>query len=229
MLDHDFPSWAVERAIPYGISDLAFDDGLVVVGMSHETPSFAVAAIRRWWSEIGRRRSSEKKRLLIEADGGGANGARKWAWKVGLHGLADEFGWIITVTHSPPGASQGNPIDHRMVSLINANWSGEPLVSSETILGSIRRTRSCEGFHCRARLDTTDDPAGFKVTPGAKAQVRLRPRPVLPHWNYTLWPHDEPAKCRSYRFTPAKRCVVGSQLAISAQYEANLIFFYYYI
>jgi hypothetical protein len=195
VLDHDFPSWAIGRAIPYGIYDLACDDGLVVVGTSHETPSFAVAAIRRWWLEVGRWRYSGKKRLLIEADGGGANSARKWEWKVALQGLADEFGLIITVTHYPPGASKWNPIDHRMFSLISGNWCGEPLVSYEAILGYIRRTRSSQGFYCRARLDTTDYPTGYKVTPEAKARVRLKPRPVLPKWNYTIWPRDKSTKC----------------------------------
>jgi Rhodopirellula transposase DDE domain len=194
VLDHDFPSWAIGRAIPYGIYDLACDDGLVVVGMSHETPSFAVAAIRRWWLEVGRWRYFGKKRLLIEADAGGANAPRKWEWKVGLQGLADEFDLIITVTHYPPGASKWNPIDHRMFNLISANWCGEPLASYETILGYIRRTRSSEGFHCRAMLDTTDYPTGYKVTPEAKARVRLKPRRVLPKWNYTIWPHDKPTK-----------------------------------
>jgi Rhodopirellula transposase DDE domain len=195
VLDHDFPSWAVGRAIPYGIYDLTFDDGLVVVGTSHETPSFAVAAIRRWWREIGRRRYSGKGRLLIEADAGGANAATKWEWKVALQGLADESGLIITVTHYPPGASKWNPIDHRMFSLISGNWSGEPLVSQGGVLGYIRGTRSSKGFHCRAFLDTTDYPTGYKVTPEAKAQVRLKSRLVLPKWNYTIWPHDRPTKC----------------------------------
>ena len=119
---------------------------MVVIGTSHETPSFAVAAIRRWWREIGRWRYFGKRRLLIEADGGGANAATKWEWKVALQGLADEFGLAITVTHYPPGASKWNPIDHRMFSLISANWAGEPLVSYETILGYIRRTRSSQGL-----------------------------------------------------------------------------------
>ena len=45
---HDFPSWAEGRAVPSGIDDVAHNDGLVVVGTSHETPSFAVSCIRRW-------------------------------------------------------------------------------------------------------------------------------------------------------------------------------------
>ena len=42
------------------------------------------------------------------------------------------------MTHYPPGASKWNPIDHRMFSLISANWAGEPLVSYETMLNYIR-------------------------------------------------------------------------------------------
>jgi len=195
VLDHDFPSWAIGRAILYGIYDLGHDDGMVVVGTSHETPSFAVAAIRRWWMEVGHWRYFGWRRLLIEADAGGANAATKWEWKVALQGLADEFGLIITVTHYPPGASKWNPIDHRMFSLISANWAGEPLVSYETILGYVRRTRSSGGFHCRACLDVKIYPTGYKVTPKEKARVRLKPRPILPRWNYTIWPHSKPAKC----------------------------------
>jgi hypothetical protein len=54
VLDHDFPSWAEGRAIPVGIYDLAHNDGYVVVGTSHDTPDFTVAAIRRWWLAVGR-------------------------------------------------------------------------------------------------------------------------------------------------------------------------------
>jgi hypothetical protein len=169
VLDHDLPSWAIGRAIPYGIYDLGHDDGMVVIGTSHETPSFAVAAIRRRWIEVGRWRYFGERWSLIEPDAGEANAATKWEWKVALQRLADEFGLIITVTHYPPGASKWNPIDHRMFSLISANWAGEPLVSSETILGFTRRTRSSRGFRCRARLDETEYPTGYKVTPKEEA------------------------------------------------------------
>jgi Rhodopirellula transposase DDE domain len=195
VLDHDFPSRAIGRAIPYGIDDLACDDGLVVVGTSHEAPSFAVAAIRRWWVEVGRWRYAGAGRLLIEAGAGGANAATKWEWKMALQRLADEFGLIITVTHDPTGASKWNPIDHRMFSLIGADWAGEPLVSYETILGYIRGTRSTKGFHCRACPDETDYPTGYRVTPDERARVRLKPRRVLPRWNYTIWPHRNSRKC----------------------------------
>lgn len=188
VLDHDYPTWAKGRANPVGIYDLAHNDGYVVIGISQETPSFEVAAIRRWWLDVGQRRYAAKDRLLIEVDSGGANDHRKWEWKFALQGLADEFGLTITVTHFPPGASKWNPIDHRMFSLISANWAGEPLRSYETILKHIRTTRSDTGFHCRASLDVKKYERR-KINPAQQAQIRLMRRKVMPQWNYTIRPH----------------------------------------
>jgi hypothetical protein len=188
VLDHDYPSWAKGRANPVGIYDLAHNDGYVVIGIAQETPSFEVAAIGRWWLDVGRRRYEKKTRLLIEVDSGGANDHRKWEWKFALQRLADESGLTITVTHFPPGASKWNPIDHRMFSLISANWAGEPLRSYETILKHIRTTRSDTGFHCRACLDLRKyEPQ--KIRPAQKASIRLMRRKVMPEWNYTIHPH----------------------------------------
>jgi len=161
----------------------------VVVSTSHDTPDFVVAALRHWWLDVGRHRYPQARRLLIEVDGGGANDHRKWGWKVALQRLADEFDLIITVTHYPPGASKWNPIDHRLFSAISANWAGEPLVSYELILKHIRTTRTESGLHCRARLDRKDYPPQRRATKAEKAWVRLKPRPVQPTLNYTIWPH----------------------------------------
>lgn len=195
VLDHDFPRWGKGHAHPYGIYDVAHNDGYVVVGASHDTSFFAAAALRRWWQAVGRRRYPKVRRLLIEADGGGSNDCRRWEWKVALQNLADETGLILTVTHYPPGASKWNPIEHRMFSLISENWAAEPLSSYAKILTFIRRTRSSKGFHCRACLDTTHYPTGYRVNTTAKKWVRLKPHPVLPQWNYTIWPHGAPRKC----------------------------------
>lgn len=190
VFDHDFPTWAVGRAIPAGIYDLAFNDGYVVLGVSHETPGFEVRAIRRWWLDVGRRRYANQRQLLIEVDSGGANDHRKWQWKLALQELANEFDLTITVTHFPPGASKWNPIDHRMFSLISANWAGEPLRSYETMLKFIRTTRSDTGFHCRARLDACEYVTR-KTTDQQKASIRLARHSILPNWNYTIHPHEK--------------------------------------
>jgi hypothetical protein len=189
VLDHDFPSWAIGRAIPVGVYDLAYNDGYVLVGISHNTPAFTVAAIRRWWLDVGRWRYPQAQRLLIEADGGGPTDHRKWGWKVALQGLADAFGLVITVTHYPPGASKWNPIEHRLFGPISENWAGEPLVSYEKILKYIRTTRTETGLHCRARLDTKEYPDKQGVTPQDRAHIRLKRRSIRPLLNYTIYPH----------------------------------------
>ena len=44
---HDFPPLGQGKAIPYGTYDVAQNQALVNVGMSHDTAEFAVASIRR--------------------------------------------------------------------------------------------------------------------------------------------------------------------------------------
>jgi hypothetical protein len=190
--DHDFPSTALGHAIPYGIYDCRHNDGYVVVGTSHETGAFAVACIRRWWLAVGRQRYAGARALLIEADCGGGNDSRRWAWKLALQGLADEFGLTILVTHYPPGASKWNPIEHRMFSLISIHWAAEPLVSYEVVLILIRGTRSQAGFCCEACLDSGDYPTDAKVSKAQRATIRLERRPFLPRLNYAVLPHDPP-------------------------------------
>lgn len=136
----------------------------------------------------GRQAYPRARHLLIEADCGGSNGYRERVWKWRLQELADEANLIITVTHYPTGASKWNPIEHRMFSAISANWAGQPLDSYETILKSIRATRTVTGFRCRAHLDRTLYRTGVKVTGAQFARLRLKPRKMFPHWNYTLYP-----------------------------------------
>jgi hypothetical protein len=188
VLATDFPNDAFGKAIPYGIYDLEHNAGYVVVGTSHETSAFAIAAIRSWWLDVGRRAYPGCDALLIQADSGGANGNRCWLWKVGLQALADEFGLTITVTHYPTGASKWNPVEHRLFSRISSNWAGQPLGSYETVLKFIRTTTTENGLRCRARLDMTEYATGLKVTAAEKAQINLQRHRTLPKYNYTIQP-----------------------------------------
>lgn len=188
VLATDFLSDAEGKAIPYGIYDTVRNEGYVVIGTSHETAEFAVAAIRSWWLERGRHMYAGQHRLLIQADDGGANDSRSWLWKAHLQALADEFNLTITVTHFPPGASKWNPVEHRLFGPISLNWAGEPLRSYETLLKFIRTTQTASGLRCRARLDTTRYETGRKITAEEKARINLKPHRVLKHWNYTIEP-----------------------------------------
>jgi len=101
---HDF---AKKHARPYGVYDQTRNEGWVSVGVDHDTASFAVESIRRWWRWMGRKAYPAAEQLLITADAGGSNGVRIRLWKVELQKLADETGLRITVCHFPPGTSKG--------------------------------------------------------------------------------------------------------------------------
>src|SRR6202043_3888325 len=53
---HDFVDPKLGRAAPYGVYDIAADNGWVSVGIDHDTAAFAVNAIRSWWTAMGRER-----------------------------------------------------------------------------------------------------------------------------------------------------------------------------
>jgi transcriptional regulator with XRE-family HTH domain len=89
-----------------------------------------------------------------------------------------------------------------MFSLISGNWAGEPLVSYEVMLQFIRRTRSATGFYRKVRLDTTLYATGQKVSKEEQRAVRLQRRPVLPRWNYTIYPR--PVSVHGPRATKAE-------------------------
>jgi Rhodopirellula transposase DDE domain len=105
---HDFPSQAEGKAIPYGVYDLANDEGWVSVGIDHDTSQFAAASILAWWENLGQQRFPNASALTITADCGGSNGNRTRRWKTELQRLADRTGLQITVRHFPPGTSKWN-------------------------------------------------------------------------------------------------------------------------
>lgn len=189
---YDFLSDALGIAVLYGVYDVGRNLGFVGVGVSHDTPEFAVATIRAWWFQVGRYAYPGQRHLLLQADGGGSNGYRERLWKLRLQEFADEANLIITVTHYPTGASKWNLIEHRMFSEISTNWAGQPLDSYETILKYIRTTTTAAGFRCRAHLNTTLYLTGVKVSDEQFRRLRLRPRKVLPQWNYSLYPRIRP-------------------------------------
>src|SRR5664279_5271181 len=181
---HDFVDKELGRAVPYGVYDLANDEGWVSVGDTADTASFAVEAIRRWWYSMGRPRFPGATKLLITADGGGSNGHRVKLWKVELAKLAAETGLDITVCHYPPGTSKWNKIEHRMFSFISMNWRGRPLVSYRTIIELISATTTAKGLTIRAEEDLNYYETGTKVSDDELASVPLMRHKFHGDWNY---------------------------------------------
>nr|MBK7067773.1 ISAzo13 family transposase [Deltaproteobacteria bacterium] len=187
--DHDFRRDADGLAVPYGIYDVGRRSGFVVLGRSHDTAAFAVAALRAWWRAQGRRRCPHARRWLLLADCGGGNGSRNAAWKVQLQRLADDLRVTITVLHYPAGASKWNPVEHRLFSRISENWAGRPLISFPTMLQYIRGTRMASGRRCSAVMDPRHYPKGVKPTKEQRAAIKIYEHTTLPKWGYTIGPH----------------------------------------
>ena len=185
---HDFIDPKLPRAVPYGVYDITNNLGWVSVGTDHDTASFAVHAIRRWWKTMGRKRHSDATKLMISADGGGSNGYRVRLWKVELQKLANELKLPITVCHLPPGASKWNKIEHRLFSFISINWRGKPLRSYRTIVQLIATTTTDAGLKVRAELDANKYPKGVKINDARLAAVNLMPHAFHGEWNYTISP-----------------------------------------
>jgi hypothetical protein len=187
---YDYPDTADGKAIPYGVYDVGANEGWVSVGVTHDTSAFAVATIRQWWTRMGERRYAAATRLLICADGGGSNGARRRLWKRELQGWADDSQLAITVCHYPPGTSKWNKIEHRLFGQISINWRGKPLVSYEVVVELIGHTTTRTGLQVQAALDKEEYPTGVRVTDDELADVQLTRDEFHGDWNYTIWPHN---------------------------------------
>jgi len=185
---YDFPTLAEGKAIPYGVYDLAQNEGWVSVGIDHDTPAFAVAAIRQWWVRMGRSIYPEATELLITADAGGSNSARARLWKVELQRFADQTGLRVTVCHFPPGTSKWNKIEHRLFCHITTNWRGRPLTSYQVVVNLIAHTSTMNGLRVHARLDRSYYPIGIKVTKNEFAAIHIKPAKFHGTWNYTITP-----------------------------------------
>lgn len=186
---HDFPSDASAKLVPYGLYDVARNEGFVFVGLSSETPDFAADALVWWWGTFGRKHYPTRHHVLILADGGGANGARRRRWKYRLQrNLCDEFGLTVTVCHYPPGASKWNPIEHRLFSQISETWRGLPLTSVALAVAALRATTTRTGLRVRVKVTDKIYPKGEKVRRWQWATVTTQRHDICPQWNYTLRP-----------------------------------------
>jgi hypothetical protein len=189
---HDFPSHADGVAIPYGVYDLARNEGWISVGITRDTAAFAVNSIAAWWEQLGQPAYPHAKCLTITADSGGSNSARGRLWKVELQKLADRTGLEIVVCHFPRGTSKWNKIEHRLFSFISHNWRAKPLIDYATIINLIAGTSTSTGLKVYARLDETDYPKGIKVSNSEIAKVNLHPHDFHGDWNYTIRPEPTP-------------------------------------
>lgn len=187
---YDFVDHELGKATPYGVYDIKENEGWVSVGSDHDTASFAVESIRRWWYSMGKEKYPDATEIMITADGGGSNSRRSRLWKLELQNLSNELQMKIRVSHLPPGTSKWNKIEHRMFSYISMNWRGKPLVSHDVIINLISNTRTKTGLIIKAELDKNCYPTGIKVEDKEFNSINILPHKFHGEWNYTIAPNS---------------------------------------
>jgi hypothetical protein len=181
------------RVTPYGVYDLAANEGWVSVGTDHDTARFAAQTILKWWREMGQARYPNATELMITADGGGSNSSRCRLWKIALQELADATGLTLNVCHFPPGTSKWNKIEHRLFCHVTQNWRGRPLVSHDLIVKLIANTTTRTGLKVKAALDTDRYESGIKVTDRELEAVCIKRDEFHGEWNYSISPNAKVA------------------------------------
>lgn len=183
--DHDFCSC---HAVPYGVYDIAANEGFVNVGISADTAEFAVESISNWWYLMGKERYPEAKEVMITCDGGGSNGYRVKLWKLKLQELADFTGLTFHVSHFPPGTSKWNRIEHSLFSFISKNWKGQPLENYEIVVNLIGATTNSKGLKVKCILDDWEYERGIEVTDEQFDSINLDRNEWRGDWNYSILP-----------------------------------------
>jgi len=187
---HDFRSHASAITSPYGLYEPVRNRGTIIIGLSADTPEFAVDCLSIWIREIGWAAYPSMKEILLLCDSGGSNGYRPRFWKYGLyHTIARAHGISITVCHYPPGTSKWNPIEHRLFSFISLEWAGHPLRSLGAMITYIQGTTTKTGLQVTALLNERKYAKGKKVPDHLFKEIPLSNHSELPAWNYTICPN----------------------------------------
>jgi hypothetical protein len=189
---HDFAIKGLGKVAPYGVYDIAANQGWVNVGIDSDTAAFSGESISRWWNMLGKKRYPTAKNLHITADCGGSNGSRVRLWKREIQKFANETGISITVTHLPPGTSKWNKIEHRLFAFISQNWRGKPLVSHQVIIQLIAATKTDTGLSVACDIDRNLYPKGTKVSKTEMAELNIEYHSFHADWNYTIRPKPNP-------------------------------------
>lgn len=182
--DHDFPSAAEGKVIPYGVYDLAANEGFVRLATGADTGELACDALWRWWSRCGRARYPRAKGLLVLADSGGSNGARVTLFRQQLCVTASWLELPIRVAHLPPYCSKYNPIDHRLFCHLTRSLKGLVCYSIETIRDAFARTTTTTGLKVVVELARRVYHAGVKASAEFLAHEPILRDEKLPHLNY---------------------------------------------
>lgn len=189
VLDHDFPDPALSRLIPYGVYDVARNEGLLLLATGADTSELACDAIWRWWRRLGREHYWHVPRLLVLCDCGGSNGHRLHRFKEELHYLAKDLVCDVEVAHYPPGCSKYNPIEHRLFCHVSRAWQSVVLRSVQVARDMARRVTTSTGLRLVTEISRHVYQKGIQVSREFLDDLPIHFHRSRPDLNYTapLW------------------------------------------
>lgn len=188
VFSHDFRSYAIGIANPYGIYEVITNYATVVIGSSYDTPEFSVESIELWLINYSFKNYVDLSHLLVLCDSGGSNSYRARAWKYYLYKkICQPYQINVTVCHYPTGASKWNPVEHRLFSFISKKWAGVPLRNYDIILEHISETKTKQGLKVNAILNEKLYQKGIKISDEQMKEIKIEHYHTLPQWNYTIY------------------------------------------
>jgi hypothetical protein len=188
--DHDFPSLASGKIIPYTIFDIKNNEAFVYIGTTCDTSEFACDAIKIWWNTLGINRYPDASSVLCLADGGGSNSCHSDLFKSDLHFLAKEISLDVRMAHYPPGASKWNPIEHLVFPHIARALSGVILKSINLAQELINKTSTTTGLKVFSRISKKIYEKGRSIVDDFNMEARIIYDDTLGDWNYMVFYND---------------------------------------
>lgn len=185
VLDHDFATLGSGRLAPYGVYDVAQNEGFLFLGQSADTSEFVCDALWRWWQRLGKHRYWHASGLLLLCDCGGSNGNRQHRFKEDLADLAYKLRRPIEVAHYPPGCSKFNPIERRMFCHVTRVLQGVVLRSIQVARDFMARTTTASGLKVIVEVARHTYQRGRKATAEFLNEMPIRFGKLLPQFNYT--------------------------------------------
>lgn len=187
--DHDFPSSSWGKVIPYGVYDIAANEGFVYLAQGADTGELACDAIRRWWHRLGKWRYDDKSPILLLADCGGSNGYRVPLFRQELHRLSQLLSRTIRVCHLPPYCSKYNPIDHRLFCHLSRSLKAIQLTSIDIVYQALQQTTTRTGLRVVCELARKEYARGIKARPEFLANEPIQRDKTLSAYNYKFSPN----------------------------------------
>jgi transposase len=185
---HDCIDNELGAATPHSLDDFASDTEWVCVGTDHDTASFAIETIWRWWETIGRQHYPKASKLMITADGCGGNGSREGHWKRELQKFSNEINLPIEVSHLPPGTSKWNSIEHRLFSYFSMTCRGQSSISHEVVINLISGTPTKNGLTAHTGQDDALCTEGLQVSAMKRQAITIARDAIQGDWNYRIDP-----------------------------------------